>query len=223
MESNISISTVAIGLAIVLCVYRLLQVGRRPAGYPPGPPTIPILGNIHLMPKRDAHLQYQKWAQEYGPIYSLILGTTTLIVISDGNTVKELLDKKSANFSDRMDMYIGQTVCSGGMRLLMMRYGSQWRSFRKMVHGILNVSSAKTYVPYQMLENKQMLHELLHDPDNVLDHIRRYSNSLTTTMTFGWRTPSKDDPQLQQLFDGFNEFAVINQTGTAAQIGRAHV
>ena len=28
-------------------IYRLLQVGKRPANYPPGPPTMPIIGNIH--------------------------------------------------------------------------------------------------------------------------------------------------------------------------------
>lgn len=63
-----------------------------------------------------------------------------------------------------------------------------------------------------------MLNDILISPDDVLEHIRRYSNSLTTSMTFGWRTPTKDDPKLLQLFDGFNEFAVINQTGTAALI-----
>ena len=54
-----------------------------------------------------------------------------------------------------------------------------------MMHGLLNVNAARSYVPYQMLENKQMLHEILKDPENFLMHIRRYSNSLTTTMTFG--------------------------------------
>lgn len=79
------------------------------------------------MPTRDAHLQFQKWAQEYGPIYSLMLGTKTLIVLSSDVAVKELLDKRSANYSDRQDMYIGQTLCSGGMRLLMMASGTTTR------------------------------------------------------------------------------------------------
>jgi hypothetical protein len=35
---------------------------------------------------------------------------------------------------------------------------------------------------------------------------------------FSWRTPTPDDPQLKQLFEDFNDFAVINQTGTAALI-----
>jgi len=54
-------------LALVgLAIYRLLQIGSRPKDYPPGPPTIPILGNLHLMPKENNHVQFKKWAEEYG-------------------------------------------------------------------------------------------------------------------------------------------------------------
>lgn len=72
------------------------------------------------MPTRDAHLQFEKWAREYGPVYSLILGTKVLIVLSSDAAVKELLDRRSGIYSDRQDMYIGQTLCSGDLRLLMM-------------------------------------------------------------------------------------------------------
>lgn len=72
------------------------------------------------MPTRDVHLQFAKWAREYGPIYSLILGTKTLIVLSTDEAVKELLDRRSNLYSHRQEMYIGQTLCSGDLRLLMM-------------------------------------------------------------------------------------------------------
>ncbi|KAH8649736.1 putative cytochrome P450 [Tricladium varicosporioides] len=205
-------------VALFAILIRLLSIGKRPKNYPPGPPTLPLIGNIHQMPLRDAHLQFEKWAREYGPIYSLMLGTKTLIVLSSDEAVKDLLDRRSGIYSHRQEMYIGQTLCSGDLRLLMMGYGPRWRAFRKMVHGLLNVSTAKSYVPYQMLENKQMLYEMLNQPDRFLESIRRYSNALTTTMVFGWRTPTYEDNKMKQLFDGFAEFADINQTGTAALI-----
>jgi hypothetical protein len=72
------------------------------------------------MPSRDAHKQFQKWAEKYGPVYSLILGTKTSIVLSSDEAVKEQLDRRSAIYSDRQDMYIGQTLCLDGLRMLMM-------------------------------------------------------------------------------------------------------
>ncbi|KAL1890728.1 hypothetical protein Sste5346_008053 [Sporothrix stenoceras] len=203
-------------LLVVAAVVRLLMVGRRPKNYPPGPPTIPILGNIHLMPKRDLHIQLRKWADQYGPVFSLILGTQTLIILSSDQAVKDLLDKKSNIYSDRPELYVGQKLASGNLRLLMMGYGQTWRGFRKLFHSLLNVTASKTYLTYQVLENKQMLYELITQPEDFLYHIRRYSNALTTTMVFGWRTPTYQDDKLMQLFDGFSEFADLNQTGAAA-------
>ena len=52
-----------------------------------------------------------------------------------------------------------------------------------------------------MLENKQMLYELLTQPEDFVNHIRRYTNALTTTMVFGWRTPTYEDEKMKKLFD----------------------
>lgn len=72
------------------------------------------------MAKKDPHLQFQKWAQEFGPVYSLMLGTKTMIVLSSDQAVKDLLDKKSANYSARPDLYTGQTLMSGDKRMVLM-------------------------------------------------------------------------------------------------------
>ncbi|SMQ51607.1 unnamed protein product [Zymoseptoria tritici ST99CH_3D7] len=62
------------------------------------------------MPTRDAHLHFEKWAREYGDIYSLMLETQTMIVLSSDEAVKELLDRNSGNFSNRLEMYVGQVL-----------------------------------------------------------------------------------------------------------------
>ena len=69
-----------------------------------------------------------------------------------------------------------------------------------MIHNILNIKAAITYVPYQDLENKFMLNGLLNQPNEFANHMRRYTNSLTTQMVFGFRTLDINDPKLQQLF-----------------------
>ena len=45
-QTRLFIYTAIIGF-LAFVAFRLLRLGRRPEGYPPGPPTVPILGNIH--------------------------------------------------------------------------------------------------------------------------------------------------------------------------------
>ena len=69
-----------------------------------------------------------------------------------------------------------------------------------MMHNSLNIKTAVAYIPYQDLENKHMLLGLLDQPNNFVSHLRRYANSLTTQMVFGFRTLSTEDPRLLQFF-----------------------
>lgn len=206
---------VAIATTVLLLIYRISRIGQRPKGYPPGPPTLPLIGNLHQMPKTKAHLQFQKWAEEYGPVYSLMLGTKVMIVLSSDQAIKDLLDKRSNIYSSRPEIYLGNIV-SGDQRMLLMEYGDRWRIPRKLVHNSLNIKAARTYVPYQDLENKAMLLAFLESPGHFADHIRRYANSLTTQMLFGFRTVSIDDPKLKRLFRAFAGFSDVMGSETAA-------
>ena len=45
----------------VWIVYKLSQVGKRESFLPPGPPTAPLLGNLHIFPTSQAHYQYVQY------------------------------------------------------------------------------------------------------------------------------------------------------------------
>ena len=64
-----------------------------------------------------------------------MLGSKTMIVLSSDQAIKDLLDKRSAIYSDRMDLYIGQTLVSRGLRILMMV------SFERKLQTIVNTDN----------------------------------------------------------------------------------
>lgn len=47
---------------------------------------------------------------ESRPIYSLIMGTQVMIVLSSDRAVRDLLDKRSANYSSRPEMYLANAA-----------------------------------------------------------------------------------------------------------------
>ena len=213
-----------LGVTAAFVCYKLRNVGQRPKGLPPGPPTLPILGNLHLMPPSHAYHQFKKWAEEYGPIYSLIIGTQVMIVLNTDQAIKDLLDKRGNIYSSRPDMYVASTVASGGLRMLLMPYAETWRRARRLFHDLLNVKAAKSYVPYMDLESTSMMTAILDscttDAKNggirVFDHIRRYTMSLTTQVTYGFRTPTTDDPRLLALYESVEKWSELTGAGAAA-------
>lgn len=78
--------------------------------------------------------------------------------------------------------------------------GSVWKMTRKLSQQILNVSTARSYVQYQDLESKAMLVDLLESPHEFIDHLRRFTASLTTQMIFGHRTKNIEDPRFKTTF-----------------------
>ncbi|KAH8885882.1 cytochrome p450 monooxygenase [Thozetella sp. PMI_491] len=213
--SDYRFGLVLLASGLVLLVAKVYKIGSRASDLPPGPPTLPLIGNLHLMPTKRPHVQFQKWAKQYGPVYSLMLGSKTMIVLSSDVAVKDLLDKRSGMYSDRPDMFIGQRIASGNLRLVVMRYGDNWRMIHRMIHNILNIKAAVTYVPYQDLENKILLSGLLDSPDDMLFHIRRFTYSLSTQMIFGYRCVSNRDPNLLQLFSCFEKWGELSGSSSA--------
>nr|DBA17015.1 TPA: hypothetical protein GDO54_002532 [Pyxicephalus adspersus] len=63
----------------------------RPKGFPPGPPALPILGNILQM---DFANPLQEFSKQYGPVFSIYLGFTPAVVIQGFKDLKEVLVNK---------------------------------------------------------------------------------------------------------------------------------
>ncbi|TIA42557.1 cytochrome P450 [Aureobasidium pullulans] len=208
------------GLALVFglgsCYF--LGLGLRPKNYPPGPRTLPLIGNLHQIPSKNEYLQFAKWAKEYGPIYSILAGSRPIIVLSSVEVVKDLLDKRSAIYSDRPEAYAANHIPISKLRMVFMPYTPLWRKVRKIAHSLLSIKVVKNYDAYQEMERKQMLNEMLENPVDFFPSLQRYTTSLAATILFGWRASSSADPRIRKLDDELAALQEAMSTGAAALI-----
>ncbi|THW17027.1 cytochrome P450 [Aureobasidium pullulans] len=208
------------GLALVfgLGSCYILGLGLRPKNYPPGPRTLPLIGNLHQIPSKNEYLQFAKWAKEYGPIYSILAGSRPNIVLSSVEVVKDLLDKRSAIYSDRPEVYAANHIPISKLRMVFMPYTPLWRKVRKIAHSLLSIKVVKNYDAYQEMERKQMLNEMLETPVDFFPSLQRYTTSLAATILFGWRASSSADPRIRKLDDELAALQEAMSTGAAALI-----
>jgi len=75
---------------------------------PPGPPRLPIIGNIHLVGKNPHH-SFTDLSKTYGPVMSLKLGCLNSVVIASRDAVREVLKTHDQILSGR---YISEATKS---------------------------------------------------------------------------------------------------------------
>ncbi|OAL43035.1 putative cytochrome P450 [Pyrenochaeta sp. DS3sAY3a] len=189
------------GFVFLALVVTLFRSGQRPKGYPPGPPTLPIIGNLHQFPRKDFHVQFQKWTQEYGPVVSLKLGNQTMILLGSATSVNDLLEKKGSIYSTRLDTFYQEF--GEGLNIAFRKYDDVLRRFRKVYAMRLTGKLANNYLPYQYFETSQLLYEVLNSPENFMHHLERFTISIGSTIAFGKRIPSSDIPQVKTLMEWF--------------------
>ncbi|KAK5245353.1 hypothetical protein LTR20_006727 [Exophiala xenobiotica] len=147
-----------------------------------------------------------EWAEQYGKIYSLTVGPTNIIVLCDRKAVRDLIDKKSAIYSDRPADYIGK-VLTGGDHTLIDDYDAVWREKRKQMAQQLSPRRCdEQHSVIQEAEAKCLLLGFLEDPGHFTEHIKRTTASIASIITYGQRAPTIDHPYATQVFDIMQEW-----------------
>jgi cytochrome P450 family 619 len=221
------------GLAVILplvalvsfVVYAILFVGRREKDLPPGPPTVPVLGNLHQIPTKGSYFKFTEWAKQYGGIFSLKLGPGTAVVLTDRKLVKQLIDKKGSIYSNRPHSYVSHDLITGGDHILVCmgmvqssraylvqiaHYGKRWQTYRKLIaQDFAEKIVERDHLPVQNAEACQLLYDMMTDPENHMLHPKRYSNSIACSTLWGVRTPTVDTPHMKRLYDLMEDWSVV--------------
>lgn len=80
-------------MVVSLVVWLLVSSFRRPNNYPPGPPRIPVVGQIFALDRMQSYKTLDRWAAQYGPVFSVKLGSKEMVVLSSADLIREAFSR----------------------------------------------------------------------------------------------------------------------------------
>ena len=110
-----------------------------------------------------------------GDISSVTVFGQTLVILNSAQAATDILDKKSATYSDRPVLQMGGELVGWKNTLVLLPYGDRFRRFRKIFHSLIGTQSMmKQYHPAEELETRRFLKRVLSKPEALSDHVRKY-------------------------------------------------
>ncbi|GJZ80096.1 cytochrome P450 [Tanacetum coccineum] len=139
MEPYTQLALPILGLLLSILIYsctRNIRTNSREsikllAPEPSG--ALPFIGHLHhLRGEAPVARILAKLADDYGPAYSLKLGSHRALVVSSWQLVKECFTTNDRNFATRPNMAVSRYMGYDSAVFALAPYGSYWREIRKL-------------------------------------------------------------------------------------------
>ena len=93
------VSMLLVFLSTFLINFVYYKLNKTRPKLPPSPPTIPVIGHLHLL-WPSFHKSLQNLSTQYGQIFSLRLGFTRCIVVSSASVATEVFKTHDLAFAE---------------------------------------------------------------------------------------------------------------------------
>ncbi|KAF7828666.1 cytochrome P450 81E8-like [Senna tora] len=168
-------------LAFLLTLKLTLRTTRF-NNIPPGPPYLPLIGNLHQL-KKPLHHTFHRFSQRYGQIFSLRFGSRLAVVVSSPSAVQECFTKNDIVLANRPRFLIGKYLGYNYTNVLFSPYGDHWRNLRRItVVEVLSTHRINTFSEMRRDEMKRLLQKLA--KDSYEEYAKVDMKSRLSEMTF---------------------------------------
>ncbi|XP_024138070.1 cytochrome P450 2F2 isoform X1 [Oryzias melastigma] len=156
-------------LWLCICILFLQLRPRRPKNFPPGPPVLPMLGNLLYLSLDNPLKDFERLRKSYGNVFSVFIGPQPAVVINGLKAMKEILVIKGTDFAGRpQDMFINHVTQETGV--VMENYGTVWREHRRFALMTLRNFGL----------GKKSMEERIHE--EIQHTVKTLENSIGTTL-----------------------------------------
>ncbi|KAL4252089.1 cytochrome P450 family protein [Abortiporus biennis] len=201
-------------LALLLSLDRFLRAVRQKNSlpFPPGPPSDPFIGHLRVIPRGYNEAVYNEWRRKYGDVVYLNVLGKTIIMLNSEKAAVDLLDKRSASYSDRpsVPMYdlLGVSDVLG-----FLPYESEFHKMRKMIQQPFARRACGVFQEIQRKQCFSLLNNLTKEPQRFEEHIKRFSTMVILEIAYGQK--DKDEQRYLDMAEEINQlFAGAGAAGS---------
>lgn len=177
---------------------------------PPGPPGLPILGNILDAPSNFQWKTYATWSKQYdSDVIHIRVGGQSIIGLQSLQACYDLLEKRSSDYSSRGDAPMVDLMGWENRSMVLMKYGPYWRAHRRAFHSMFNIDAVRRFLPNQTKATNMFLRRMLTASSGDLANELRYMvASVVMDITYGIEAQPENDPYVELADRVFKETAV---------------
>ncbi|XP_071498195.1 steroid 17-alpha-hydroxylase/17,20 lyase-like [Diadema antillarum] len=197
-----------VGTALCAVYYLKERYDYKVRRLPPGPTSIPLIGNALSINPKSPHLSLIKLAETYGDIFSIKLGSERVVVLNNAELIKAAY--RGVDISHRPDFF-SMDVLAGGKGFLTCKDEQQRQLHMKICRQAMRVVS-----------NASIGEKILQESDRLVDHFANQSGkpfdpqcdlhiaslNIICNFVFGERY-ERDDPELREILDYSAEISKI--------------
>ncbi len=154
----------------------------------PSPRGLPLIGNLLQLAPQRLHLTLEQWSRELGPMYTLDLGTKSVLVCCDPELLQTVLRDRPEGY--RRYSPIESVIAEQHANGLFSIEGEAWRPQRKLVMQALAATNFRAFYPVlqAITERLRQRWQRAADAGETVDmavDLVRYTVDVTTALAFG--------------------------------------
>ncbi|KNZ77801.1 O-methylsterigmatocystin oxidoreductase [Termitomyces sp. J132] len=189
-------------VAFIVAAAVVFFARRNTRKLPPGPPAMPVIGHIHLIPPAGQDLFFYELGKRYGDVVHLKILNRYMIILNSAQVAVDLLEKRANIYRDRIYLPIWELLGMGGLISFLKGDDKNYRLQRKMFEQYFSKAKSREYRDIQLREARVLAQNLLAKPEtDFIPLTLQFSTSLITEIVYGYRPQVSNDPFLQIIDD----------------------
>ncbi|XP_033014700.1 cytochrome P450 2C29-like [Lacerta agilis] len=184
---------------LVSCItFLLILIRRRDATkgkLPPGPTPLPLLGNLLQLNIRDIVTSFKKVSEQYGPVFTVYMGSRPIVVLCGYEVIKEALVDNAETFGGRGHIQsLDDSLSKYGV---VPTNGERWKQLRRFsLITLRSFGMGKRSIEERIQEEAQFLVQVLRKteghPFDPTIHLSHAVSNVICSIVFGNRFEYED-------------------------------